>query len=45
MVEQIRTEGVTTLEGIAAELGARGVLTDKGGQWTATTVRRILLRP
>jgi predicted flap endonuclease-1-like 5' DNA nuclease len=37
--------GVTSLNGIAATLNARGVLTPAGcGQWHATQVRRVLAR-
>jgi DNA invertase Pin-like site-specific DNA recombinase len=44
MIEAIRAGGITTLDGIARELTARGVLTAKGGQWDATRVRRLLAR-
>jgi DNA invertase Pin-like site-specific DNA recombinase len=44
VVEAIRTEGITTLSGIAGELNARGILTARGGQWHATTVRNLLSR-
>ena len=32
------------MHGIAAELNARGILTARGGQWYATTVRNLLAR-
>jgi DNA invertase Pin-like site-specific DNA recombinase len=41
VVEAIRAGGTTTLLGIAAELNARGILTARGGQWHATTVRNL----
>ena len=44
MVEAIRAEGVTTLQGIAAELDRRGVLCARGGSYDATRVRRLLAR-
>lgn len=45
VIDQIRAEGVTSLNGIAIALQARGVSTPRaGGQWTATTVKRILAR-
>jgi hypothetical protein len=31
-----------SLEGIAAELNARGILAARGGKWYATTVRNFL---
>jgi hypothetical protein len=40
----IRDDGVTSLLGIAAELNRRGILTARGGQWYATTVRNLLER-
>ena len=33
-----------SLKGIATELNARGILTARGGQWYATTVRNLLAR-
>lgn len=43
-IEAIRAEGANSLHAIAAELTARGVRTPRGGQWTATGVRRVLSR-
>jgi DNA invertase Pin-like site-specific DNA recombinase len=37
----IRAAGVTSLSGIAQALNARGVPTARGGEWTATAVRRV----
>ena len=43
--DHIRTAGITTLQGIAAELNERGILTArKGGHWYATTLRNLLAR-
>jgi DNA invertase Pin-like site-specific DNA recombinase len=44
VIEAIRIDGMTSLEGIAAELNARGILTARGGKWYATTVRNLLAR-
>ena len=44
VIEDIRAAGSGTLEGIARELSARGILTARGGQWYATTVRNLLAR-
>jgi DNA invertase Pin-like site-specific DNA recombinase len=45
VVEAIRGEGVVTLLGIAGELNARGILTARGGQWYARTVKNLVERP
>ena len=44
IVDDIRTAGITTLEGIAAELNSRGILTARKRKWYATTVRNLLAR-
>jgi DNA invertase Pin-like site-specific DNA recombinase len=44
VIENIRGEGKTTLRGIAKELNRRGILTARGGQWYATTVKNLLDR-
>jgi DNA invertase Pin-like site-specific DNA recombinase len=44
IIEGIRASGVTTLDGIAAALNARGVRTARGGAWHAMTVRNVLKR-
>jgi DNA invertase Pin-like site-specific DNA recombinase len=44
VIEAIRADGITSLKGIATELNARGILTARGGQWYATTVRNLLGR-
>jgi DNA invertase Pin-like site-specific DNA recombinase len=43
-IAAIRAEGMTSLHAIAAELNRRGILTARGGQWYATTVRNTLAR-
>lgn len=45
IVEELRAEGASSLHQLAAGLNARGVPTPRGkGAWTATAVRRALLR-
>ena len=44
VVEAIRADGITSLEGIANALNSRGILTARGGRWYATTVRNLLKR-
>jgi hypothetical protein len=44
VIEAIRGEGATSLYGIAEELNRRGILTARGGQWYATTVKNLLNR-
>lgn len=44
VVDDIRSEGVTSLGGIAAALTARGMLTPRGGQWHKASVRNLLAR-
>lgn len=43
-IKEIRAAGITSLEGIAQELQARGVRTARGGRWHAQTVRNVMLR-
>jgi len=40
-IAAIRAAGVTTLAGIAQALNQRGIPTARGGEWTATAVRRV----
>jgi DNA invertase Pin-like site-specific DNA recombinase len=44
VIEDIRAGGTTTLEGIAAELNLRGILTARQGAWFPSTVKRLLAR-
>ena len=43
-ITAIRSGGVITLLGIAAELNARGIASARGGEWSASTVTRVLNR-
>jgi DNA invertase Pin-like site-specific DNA recombinase len=42
MIESIRSDGNSSLRGIAAALNQRGVPTARGGEWSATQVQRLL---
>jgi DNA invertase Pin-like site-specific DNA recombinase len=42
IIESIQRSGIQTLSGIAETLNVRGVQTDRGGRWHATTVRNVL---
>jgi DNA invertase Pin-like site-specific DNA recombinase len=44
VIETLRGEGATSLRGIAEELNRQGILTARGGQWYATTVKNLLDR-
>lgn len=44
IIKQIQGAGITSLEGIALALQARGVRTARGGRWHAQTVRNVMLR-
>jgi hypothetical protein len=44
IIAEIRSTGVHSYSGIAAQLEARGIPTARGGRWAATQVRDILLR-
>jgi len=44
IIEDIRSSGATSLREIADELNAREILTARGGQWYAGTVRNVLNR-
>ncbi len=44
VIRDIERAGVTTLQGIADALNARGIRTAQGRQWYATTVRNVLER-
>lgn len=43
IIESIRKSGVSSLTGIAEALNHRGIKTERGGRWHATTVRNILM--
>ncbi|MCQ0990069.1 recombinase family protein [Jiella marina] len=40
-VERLQASGTTTAQGIAAALNAQGILSPRGGLWSATTVQRL----
>jgi DNA invertase Pin-like site-specific DNA recombinase len=44
VIAAIRADGIMSLEGMAAALNERGILTARGGRWYATTVRNLLGR-
>ncbi len=44
VIRDIERAGVTTLQGIADALSARGIRTARGRRWYATTVRNVLDR-
>jgi DNA invertase Pin-like site-specific DNA recombinase len=44
VIDDIRGDGLRTLQGIADELNAREIRTARGGRWHPTTVRNILQR-
>jgi len=44
VIRDIERAGVTTLQGIADALNARGIRTARGRQWYATTVKNVLER-
>ena len=44
ILEEIRSQGVTSIRKMAEELNRRGVLAPRGGEWQPTTVVRLLAR-
>jgi DNA invertase Pin-like site-specific DNA recombinase len=42
IINEIRSAGISTLDGIAGRLNDRGVTTARGSQWYAATVRSVL---
>jgi DNA invertase Pin-like site-specific DNA recombinase len=44
IINAIRESGITTLNGIANALNARGLKTARGNAWSATEVKRTLAR-
>jgi DNA invertase Pin-like site-specific DNA recombinase len=44
IVSDVRASGAHSLAAIAGELNDRGILTARGGQWHASTVRNLLAR-
>jgi DNA invertase Pin-like site-specific DNA recombinase len=44
IIADIQATGATSLREIAAELNSRGIVTPRGGQWHASSVRNLLAR-
>jgi DNA invertase Pin-like site-specific DNA recombinase len=44
IIRDIQRAGAATLRDIAEALNARGVVTPRGGQWYATSVKNVLAR-
>ena len=44
IVDDLRSQGITSVRAIAAELNARGILTPRGGAWHPTSAARLLAR-
>ena len=44
VVRGFQANGVSTLSGLAANLNQAGIKTVRGGKWSATAVKRLLLR-
>ncbi|MAM87515.1 MAG: resolvase [unclassified Hahellaceae] len=43
-IESLKESGITSLNALAKQLNEEGIATARGGQWTATAVRRVLAR-
>ena len=44
IIAEIRAAGAVSLREIAAGLNCRGILTARGGRWSAVQVQRVLAR-
>jgi DNA invertase Pin-like site-specific DNA recombinase len=44
IVDDLRTQGITSVRAIAAELNEHGILTPRGGAWHPTSAARLLSR-
>lgn len=44
IMDDVRSQGITSIRKIAEELNRRGILTPRGGEWQPTTVVRLLER-
>ena len=44
IVDDIQSQGTTSVRAIAAELNVRGILTPRGGSWHPTSAARLLAR-
>lgn len=44
VIAELRAEGATSLRDLATGLTSRGITTPRGAPWTATAVKRVLVR-
>jgi len=44
VVDDVRNAGIRSLQGLARELNARGIITPRGGKWHASSVRNLVAR-
>jgi hypothetical protein len=44
IVDDLHSQGVTSVRALAAELNDRGILTPRGGSWRPTSAARLLAR-
>jgi hypothetical protein len=44
IVDDLRSQGITSVRAVAAELNERGILTPRGGAWHPTSAGRLLSR-
>lgn len=44
ILSEIRQAGILSLQGAAKALNARGIMSRRGGRWTATSVRNVIQR-
>lgn len=44
IMDDLKTQGITSVRAIAAELNERGILTPRGGVWHPTSTARLLSR-
>jgi len=44
IVDDLRSQGFTSVRAIAAQLNERGILTPRGGAWHPTSAARLLSR-
>jgi DNA invertase Pin-like site-specific DNA recombinase len=44
IVDDMRSQGITSVRAIGAELNARGILTHRGGSWHPTSAAQLLAR-
>ena len=44
IVDDLRSQGITSVRAVATELNERGILTPRGGAWHPTSASRLLSR-